>query len=258
MNLVTLLRNSIRPGYASVLTDKVVSRVVERRGSTHVDTERDIAARAVTTGDFARNLSTALWDESTIFQDEFKYFAEAQLSRLAVKLGGGGHYPLLYFLTRLRSPRFVVETGVAAGFSSAAILTALRRNGSGRLWSSDFPYFRLDQPAQYVGCLVEELLREDWRLLLEGDRTNLPIIARELPRIDLLHYDSDKSARGRRFAMEILLPLISRDGLVLLDDIQDNNFFDEMVAKHGWSHSILSFEGKYVGLTGPGAADVVR
>jgi hypothetical protein len=33
-----------------------------------------------------------------------------------------------------------------AGFSSSAILTALKENGEGILYSSDFPYFRIKNP----------------------------------------------------------------------------------------------------------------
>ena len=65
-----------------------------------------------------------------------------RLSKLSVKLSGG-LYKLLYFPIRKIKPYTVVETGVAAGWTSLAILRALNKNGRGHLYSSDFPYFEL-------------------------------------------------------------------------------------------------------------------
>ena len=52
-----------------------------------------------------------------------------KLSKLEVSLGGGGNYILLYFLIIKFKPQNVVETGVAAGWSSLFILRALKKNG---------------------------------------------------------------------------------------------------------------------------------
>jgi predicted O-methyltransferase YrrM len=252
MGRLAVLRNMLRPRYALVIADKIVTRAVEPSGATASGAAGWTHDHAVDAAAFAAELSPELWAEAKAFGRDFGKVADAKLACLTVPLGGGGHYPLLYFITRYRRPDYVVETGVAAGFSSVAILTALRRNGAGRLWSSDFPYFRLDKPEKFVAYLVDDDLREGWRLLLDGDRANLPIIVSELPRIDLLHYDSDKSFRGRRFAMNLLLPLLADNGLVMMDDIQDNDFFQQLVAERRWNHLVVSFAGKFAGLTGPG------
>lgn len=110
---------------------------------------------------------------------------------LGVSLGGAACVPLLYYLTRALKPDVVVETGVAAGYSAAAFLQALRTNGLGRLYSSDFPYFRLSQPEKYIDAVVRPELRTNWDLHLEGDRKNLKKILRKLRRINILHYDSE-------------------------------------------------------------------
>ena len=46
---------------------------------------------------------------------------------------------VLYAAVRARKPSVVVETGVAAGLSSACILAGLQRNGMGELYSIDLP-----------------------------------------------------------------------------------------------------------------------
>lgn len=51
------------------------------------------------------------------------------------------HAELLWALVRDRKPSLVVETGVCNGLSTAVILEAMHRNGSGRLVSVDLPEF---------------------------------------------------------------------------------------------------------------------
>ena len=71
-------------------------------------------------------------------------------------LGGGGAYNIIYFLTRLIKPKIIFETGVGAGYSTYAFLTAIKENNLGTLYSSDFPYFRLNKPERYIGFLVTD------------------------------------------------------------------------------------------------------
>jgi len=170
------------------------------------------------------------------------------LASLPVKLGGGGDYRLLHFLVRHLRPAVVVETGVAAGFSSAAILQAMEANGSGHLWSSDFPYFRLDHPEQYIGVLVPPEERERWTLLTTGDRASLPVILAECGPIDLFHYDSDKSVEGRAFAARLVVPQMSPTGVIVFDDVQDNFHFRDFLASSGLRGDVFEFGGKFVGM----------
>jgi len=122
---------------------------------------------------FAKSISPELWSEAAAFAENLRKKGATKLAVLPVKLGGGGRYDLLYFLTRFLRPRVVVETGVAAGYSTQAILKAIQVNGSGCLYSSDFPYFRLDQPEQYIGILVDDDLKANWELFIQGDAKNL-------------------------------------------------------------------------------------
>nr|MBA2347914.1 class I SAM-dependent methyltransferase [Solirubrobacterales bacterium] len=57
-------------------------------------------------------------------------------------LGGPGNTRLLYHLVRGLDARGVIETGVAYGWSSLAILLAQRDLGGGALTSTDMPYPR--------------------------------------------------------------------------------------------------------------------
>jgi predicted O-methyltransferase YrrM len=204
--------------------------------------------RAEGLAEFCLSIDGAIWEESTEFASRFQQTAAAKLAALDVDLGGGGAYPLMYFLTRWLKPSVVIETGVAAGWTSVAILAGLEANGSGELYSSDFPYFRLDSPEKYVGYLVPEDVKHRWHLSVEGDRKSVPVFVRTVDRIDLVHYDSDKTADGRRFAMNCLADKLSPDAVIVMDDIQDDIFFRDWVTANEQEAHTFRFEGKYLGL----------
>jgi hypothetical protein len=105
---------------------------------------------------FARALDSELWHESEGMAQALEIHAYNILRGITYELGGGGADPFLYFLTRYLRPQCIVETAVGAGYSSSAFLSALRDNGKGRLYSSDFPYFRLPQPEKFIGVAVAE------------------------------------------------------------------------------------------------------
>ncbi len=241
-------RNALRPGYLPVMASKLKTRVTER-GDRRAATEW-AANRVEDFATFGRAHSAELFDEATEFADRLAIEAPAKLRTLGVGMGGGGHYQLTYFLVRLRRPTTVVETGVAAGWTSEAILAALEVNGHGTLWSSDFPYFRLEDPERYVGVLVEERLKHRWHLGTQGDAKNLAEFLPQIDSIDLVHYDSDKSVSGRTRTMDLLAAKLAEDSVVVMDDIQDNTFFRDWVTRDGVSARVFGFGGKYVGLTG--------
>jgi len=202
--------------------------------------------------DYVESLDPALWIETAAICDEFARSAENKLRRLDLKPGGGAHFPLLYFLTRLLDPATVVETGVAAGWSSQSILLSLRKNGSGgRLYSSDFPYFRYHNPERLVGVLVDQELKGEWSLYIDGDRTALPVILLHIDSIDIFHYDSDKTYDGRDFAFTLVEPKLTDTAIILFDDIQDNSHFYDLVNRKRWQSKVFDFQGKLVGMTGP-------
>ena len=75
-----------------------------------------------------------------------------------VKMGGAGDLSLIHAAARLSGARRAVETGVAYGWSSLAILAALAENRSGHLASVDMPYAKLNNEP-FVGIVVTNSLR---------------------------------------------------------------------------------------------------
>lgn len=254
MSTIThIMQQARRPNRLRVMTKKVWRRVSEapnRQESAELKNWLATNACEFTDLVHAYGSDDQLWLECQREAAALEQHGHDIVHDLHVDLGGGGYSAALLFLTRLLEPQVVVETGVAAGYSSAAILTGLAANGSGRLWSSDFPYFRLDKPERYIGVVVDDSIKGPWTLLIEGDEQNLPKIAAQIDHIDLLHYDSDKSYAGRANALDTLRNKISTETVVVFDDIQNNNHFMDLVASWDRDWWVFEWMGKYLGVLG--------
>ncbi|MER5646566.1 class I SAM-dependent methyltransferase [Streptosporangium sp. NPDC002524] len=260
MTISAVVRNAVRPGYLPVMARKVWSRVGSGHGREREAAHAWAAARAEDIGAWGCRVDGALWRESA---DAARSLAESARPRVeelvaaGVDLGGPGGVELLYFLTRILRPDTVLETGVAAGWSTSAVLAAVRANGTGHLHSSDFPFFRLPEPERYVGWVVPDALKGPWTLRVRGDRRNLEEILLPGTRVDLVHYDSDKTRRGRESFLLRVSPHLSGNHVVVMDDIQDNLVFQEYAETQDL-YRVFPYGGKFIGVTGPGLAAVER
>ena len=199
--------------------------------------------------DFLVKINSDLFEESKRIHKEINDRANKILPALNVKLGGGASDKLLYFLVRSKKPNVIIETGVAAGFSSLSILKAIDFNKKGKLYSSDFPYFRLKEPEKYIGALIDRSIYKNWELEIEGDSVNIPRFLNSIEKIDLFHYDSDKSYNGKTKTFELVKPKLSNNSIVIFDYIQDDNFFKNLVVKNNYQFKIFKVGGKFIGLT---------
>ncbi len=251
-NLKNVFVQALKPKRFLVMCNKVRKRFLDAKGHhSDMDNFNWIKSNTMDFKRLARDLDEALWEETEKVSHYIKKVAEKKLVDIDYELGGGGVYPFLYFITRYTKPNSIVETGVAAGFSSYAFLLGIKANGDGRLFSSDFPYFRLPNPEQYIGIIVEEELKKRWDLLIDGDTINLPIIISKISKIDIFHYDSDKSYSGRSFAISQIENSLDENSLIIMDDIQTNShFYDLIEEKHPDSWYIFEFLGKYIGMIG--------
>jgi len=243
-NWLNVLRFVIaNPSRVPALARKVLKRLRGESDRGSAENDAWLAEHSTTAEQIATRYDPGLWDESGKFEPEFQAHAKHVLARIPHDLGGGGDHRFLYWLTRYIKPRIVVETGVAAGWSSRAFLLALKENGSGRLYSSDLPYFRLPDPERFVGVLVEPELRAGWTLLLKGDEANLPRILAEVPQVDIFHYDSDKMRSGREFAVSLVREQLAPGGVIVMDDIHNDDWFKDYVTSNQLPFAVV--EGRY-------------
>ena len=81
--------------------------------------------------------------------------ADQAVERCPVKMGAPADLELLYYMARHVDARRVIETGVAYGWSSLALLLSISDKLDGILVSTDMPYVLRGGDA-YVGCVVPE------------------------------------------------------------------------------------------------------
>lgn len=166
--------------------------------------------------------------------------------------GWGGSADLIYSVCEAIGARNVVETGVAHGFSSLAILLSVRRRG-GHLWSVDMPNPNLRNERD-VGIVVPEAQRQAWTLERSPDSVGLPKVLAKAPPLDFCHYDSDKSYEGRLLSYPRLWASLRPGGVFMSDDIGDNTAFRDFVAEVGVAPMVVRAPGsgssgeRYVGL----------
>lgn len=145
---------------------------------------------------------------------------------------------ILYFLVRKIKPAKVLETGVAAGESTAYILQAIKDNKKGKLYSIDLPFqwyiygnhkLHLDSlPAgKMPGYLIPENLKKNWTLILGNTYEKLPPLLKKLKQIDIFFHDSEHSDKAMMFEYTQAWPTIKRGGYLLSDDIGFTKAFNK-------------------------------
>lgn len=168
------------------------------------------------------------------------------LKQKGIAMGGGGDYSLLYALAERLQACHVVETGVAMGYSSLALLLSVSKR-NGMVYSTDRPY-PLKNYDTYVGYLVPEKLHTFWKLFRMPDRDGLKKVFRLCNQFELIHYDSDKSKAGRLWGYHQLWSKLREGGVFVSDDIADNLAFKEFCNAINKEPIILKKGRNYLGV----------
>lgn len=149
----------------------------------------------------------------------------------------------LYVLIRLLKPELVVETGCAKGQSSFYILSALERNGKGRLYTIDLPVedkkkndgiWSVRQP----GVMVPPELRHRWTLILGDASVKLVPLLEELQTIGVFFHDSDHSYRHMMWEYTTVWPYLVEGGILVSDDIGANTAFRDFTTAMSLSYAV--------------------
>lgn len=166
---------------------------------------------------------------------------------LSLKMGGGGDHNLLFHIVKHFGVQSIVETGVAYGWSSLSILTALENKDHALLMSTDMPYAKMGNE-EFVGCVIPDRLKKNWILIRRPDRQALKKVFKKLSTIDMCHYDSDKSYRGRMWAYPLLWSKLKSGGVFISDDINDNLAFKDFADALQLKPIIVSWKDQFVGI----------
>jgi predicted O-methyltransferase YrrM len=137
---------------------------------------------------------------------------------------------LCYLACRLIEPQVAIETGVAYGVSSAYILTAMRENGKGTLYSVDLPPLRR-KAEKFWGIAVPDELTGRWSLHRGTSVRVLPRLLGETPTVDLFVHDSLHTHKNMSREFDTIWPHLRPGALLLADDIERNRAFGELRQK---------------------------
>jgi hypothetical protein len=159
---------------------------------------------------------------------------EQEMRRRQVAGGRPGYAQIcapfeLYALVRLLQPKHVVETGVSSGVSSAHFLMALDRNRSGTLHSVDLPTHQrgpvlqadespVSLPPGLASGWAIPFRSSRWDLRIGESQTLLPVLAAELPSVDLFLHDDLHTPEHLAFEFATLRPKFSPGAPVLADN----------------------------------------
>jgi predicted O-methyltransferase YrrM len=149
-----------------------------------------------------------------------------------------------YATTRKLEPDIIVETGVCNGLSTVSVLLAIQKNGTGELYSIDYPFradeslkeFRDDTFEGYGGAaipsnkqpgwIIPDKLRGSWNLIIGKSQRELPKLVTKLEDIDLFIHDSEHSHPCMMFEYELAYEWLGNGGMILSDDISWNTAFE--------------------------------
>jgi len=138
------------------------------------------------------------------------------------------HALAIYWVIRTVQPNQVVESGVANGVSSRAILLALDHNDRGELHSFEI--------SNGVGALVEERLRPRWTVHTAPGTGRASFFRREMSRIsqiDVFLHDSEHTYAWQLMEFNTAWRFLKVGGLLAADDIDSSYAFQDFSRKMG-------------------------
>ena len=148
----------------------------------------------------------------------------------------------LYYLCRILKPKNVVETGVAYGISTSYILQALENNKLGKLYSID-SIFRPWQTKQMIGSLIPKKLKNRWHLIIGKSTDKLEKISTEINNLDIFIHDSSHTYENMMFEFNVIIKKIKKGGVLISDDIIDNDAFYDFTTSNNVKKYIIKVEG---------------
>ena len=151
-------------------------------------------------------------------------------------------FSLLYCITCTRKPKIIVETGVANGISTNAIMKALMAvKSSGALYSFDV----LPQTSEvYTGD-------GQWYFnLLPKRKTSKSLVKAvcKISKVDIWLHDSDHGYRWQKFEYILALKRLKSNGILISDDVDATPAWGELAKTHFRKSYILYDSRKFVGI----------
>ena len=149
---------------------------------------------------------------------------------------------LLYSLIKANNSKLIVETGVANGITTNAIMKAIEESGA----DSDLHSFDVlpETSKAYVGG-------GNWNFhLLKGKNVHKQIksVASLLPKVDVWVHDSNHGYRWQKFEYLLALSVLSKNGILISDDIDASSAWGELAKTHFRKSYVIFDSRKFFGI----------
>ena len=238
LNSLNIVKFFFKKDYSFTLLKKIYSKFFDKKPK--LTTEENLAQiqkNKISSESFIKKINPEFFEISFKETDEIIFDAKRiQQKNNNIELGNNYAVEVIYFLMICFKPNIVLETGVAAGLSSRCILEAINKNNKGTLYSSDLPYFRLNNPEKNIGIMVPNSLKNNWHLEILGDEKNIKKFKQIINYVDIVIYDSDKRYIGKSNFFKSINNLIKEDSIIVIDDIHNDSFFIEYVKEKNYKN----------------------
>jgi len=151
-------------------------------------------------------------------------------------------FTLLYTVVKAKDPKVVIETGVANGITTNAIMKALELNeNKGELHSFDI----LPETSKaYTGS-------GNWNFHLLNTKNTYKQMINEitkLPKVDIWIHDSNHGYRWQKFEYLLALKSLNTGGILISDDIDASSAWAELSRSHFRKSYIIFDSRKFIGI----------
>jgi len=149
---------------------------------------------------------------------------------------------LLYSLIKANNSKLVIETGVANGITTNAIMKALEESGAGgELHSFDvLP----ETNKAYIA-------KGNWNFHLVNGKSahnQIKSVVSLLPEVDVWVHDSNHGYRWQKFEYLLALSVLSKNGILISDDIDASSAWGELAKTHFRKSYVIFDSRKFIGI----------
>lgn len=149
-----------------------------------------------------------------------------------------GTHGILYLTVRKFKPSHFIETGIAHGYSSYIILSAMKQNGYGKLTSiDDSKVFGLCEKEVPIGWIVPDTFRSNWNIIAGKTNKVLPGISEAF---DAFMHDSGHTDENMTFEYNWAAAGLKQSGILISDDIDRNMAWRRFLSNNKNFKPILS------------------
>jgi hypothetical protein len=150
------------------------------------------------------------------------------------------------------APLQVVETGVGRGITTRFLLESLKRHGRGHLWSIDLPPLRDAWVGDVARAVPKALSEGRWTYVRGASSRRLVPLLKRIGSIDLFIHDGLHTRPNMRFEFEAAWPRVRPGGMLLADDVSNNDSFASLVGSEAAVRSLVAQQEEKQGLHGGG------